>query len=123
MDLLTLREHLEGLRDGSHSVDDVLGVLRDLPFEDLDFAKIDHHRPLRTGYPEVVLGKGKTPEQVSRIVRSLAGRGNPVLVTKTDRLAHRACLETTPDAVFNELSGTIVAPAPHPSHQKTACWF
>ena len=118
MDLFTLRQHLEALRDGTRSVDDVLDVLRDLPFEDLDFAKIDHHRPLRTGYPEVVLGKGKTPEQVSRIVRSLADRGNPVLVTKTSRCAHLACLETTPNAVFNELSGTIVAPGPHPSPLK-----
>ena len=114
MDAFDLRQHLEALRDGSQSVDGVLQVLRDFPYEDLDFAKIDHHRPLRTGYPEVVMGKGKTPQQVSRIVASLAGRGNPVLVTKTDRQAHAAAVKDTPQAVFNELAQTIVAPSSKP---------
>lgn len=111
MDDLDLRQHLEALRDGSQSVDGVLQVLRDLPYEDLDYAKIDHHRPLRTGFPEVVFGRGKSPEQVSRIVVSLAGRGNPVLVTKTGRLAHTAVVEQLPQAIFNELAQTIVVPS------------
>ena len=114
MDDLDLRQHLEALRDGSQSVDGVLRVLRDLPYEDLDYAKIDHHRPLRTGFPEVVLGKGKTPEQVSRIVASLAGRGNPVLVTKTGRSAYTAVMELLPQAVFNESAQTIVVPSANP---------
>ena len=109
-----LRRHLEALRDGSQSVDGVLEALRNLPYEDLDFARVDHHRPLRTGYPEVVLGRGKTPEQVSRIVASLAGRGNAVLVTRSDRSAYEACLDLTPGAQFNELSQTIVVPSPNP---------
>ena len=96
-------------------MDGVLQFLRDLPYEDLDFAKIDHHRPLRTGFPEVVLGEGKTPAQVSQIVASLAGRGNPVLVTKTGRCAYDACLEKSPQAVFNELARTIVVPGPKPA--------
>ena len=95
-------------------MDGVLRVLRDLPYEDLDYAKIDHHRPLRTGFPEVVLGKGKTPEQVSRIVASLAGRGNPVLVTKTGRSAYTAVMELLPQAVFNESAQTIVVPSANP---------
>lgn len=107
-----LRHYLEALRDGSQSVDQVLELLRDLPFEDLDFAKIDHHRPLRTGYPEVVLGRGKTPQQVSKIVEALAGKGNPVLVTKTDPTAFEATLERTPSATYNELADAIVVPSP-----------
>jgi len=95
-------------------VDGVLQVLRDLPYEDLDYAKIDHHRPLRTGFPEVVLGKGKSPEQVSRIVASLAGRGNPVLVTKAGRLAHEAVVKHLPQAIFNESAQTIVVPSANP---------
>ena len=95
-------------------MDGVLQVLRNFPYEDLDFAKIDHHRPLRTGFPEVVLGKGKTPQQVSRIVASLAGRGNPVLVTKTGRRAYAAAVKQTPQALFNELAQTIVVPSSRP---------
>ncbi len=109
-----IRQHLEALRDGRQGVEDVLEALRNLPYEDLDFAKVDHHRPLRTGFPEVVLGRGKTPEQVSRIVAALAGRGNPVLVTKTDQRAYDECLTRTPEAEFNALSGTIVVPSPNP---------
>ena len=87
--------------------------LRTLPYEDLGFAKIDHHRPLRTGFPEVVLGKGKRPEQVAAIVASLTGRGHPVLVTKTDPLAYEAVVQQTPEADYNELAGAIVVPGPH----------
>lgn len=114
MHISNLRHHLEALRNGSQSVEEVLKLLRDLPFEDLDFAKVDHHRPLRTGFPEVVLGLGKTPKQVSLIVESLAAKGNPVLVTKTDPAAFEATLERTPSAVYNELSKTIVAPGHQP---------
>ena len=66
-----LRRHLEALRDGGQSVDGMLEILRDLPYQDIGFAKIDHHRPLRKGFPEVVLGKGKSPEQISEIVENL----------------------------------------------------
>ena len=109
-----IRQHLEDLREGRQTVEGAMDALRNLPYEDLDFAKVDHHRPLRTGFPEVVFGRGKTPHQVSTIVASLAGRNNPVLVTKTDRAAHEACLARLPEAEFNELSGTIVVPSPLP---------
>ena len=105
-----LRRKLEELRQGDSSVDDLLEYLRDYPYQDLDFAKIDHHRPLRTGFPEVVLGRGKTPQQVATIVSSLLGRGNPVLVTKTDETTHQAVTGMTPDAIYHSLSGTIVVP-------------
>ena len=105
-----LRRHLEALRDGGQSVDGVLEILRDLPYQDIGFAKVDHHRPLRKGFPEVVLGIGKTPEQISEIVASLAGRGNPVLVTKTGVDAFNAVSKQTPSAQLNQLAGTIVVP-------------
>jgi len=105
-----LRHHLEALRDGSQSVDEVLQILRGLPFEDLDFAKVDHHRPLRTGFPEVVLGLGKTPEQVSKIVESLASQGNPVLVTKAGLGAFEATVRLTSAATYNELANFINVP-------------
>ncbi len=105
-----LRQRLEELRSGKRSVEDLVQFLRDYPYQDLDFAKIDHHRPLRTGFPEVVLGRGKTAEQVAKIVQSLAGRGQPTLVTKTDYAAYAAVLRQVPSATYHQLAQAIVVP-------------
>ena len=94
------------------TVDQAVSQLRDLPYQDIGFAKLDHHRPLRTGSPEVVLGKGKTPEQVTEIVAALKGRGYPVLVTKTDKGTFQRVIRDTPEATFNELANAIVVPCP-----------
>ncbi|HLF05028.1 MAG TPA: nickel pincer cofactor biosynthesis protein LarB [Dehalococcoidia bacterium] len=109
-----LRQRLEALQAGDQTVDQVLQVLRDLPYQDLGFAKLDHHRPLRTGSPEVVLGRGKTPEQVSSIVAALMGRGHAVLVTKTDQPTFQKVALLTPQAVYNSLAGAIVVPGTVP---------
>ena len=106
---------LHRLKYDGMSIDDALSSLRTLPYQDLGFAKVDHHRPLRTGFPEVVLGKGKTPEQVAAIVASLTGRGHPVLVTKTDPMAFEAVVRQTPEANYNELARAIVVPGPRSS--------
>lgn len=105
-----LRRRLEELQQGNCSVEDLMQYLRDYPYQDLDFARIDHHRPLRTGFPEVVLGRGKTPQQIAEIVQSLAGRGNPTLVTKTEETAFAAVVKLTPGATFNATAGAIVVP-------------
>src|SRR5215813_9417792 len=87
MDLRTL---LEQVRAGAVDVDAALERMRHLPFEDLGFAKVDHHRAIRHGMPEVVFGKGKTPDQVSAIVGTLAAREPNVLVTRaTPEVADR----------------------------------
>ena len=104
---------LHRLKYNGLSVDDALASLRTLPYENLGFAKIDHHRPLRTGFPEVVLGKGKTPEQVAAIVASLTGRRHPVLVTKTDPVAYEAVVRQTPEANYHDLARAIVVPGPN----------
>ena len=114
-----MRELLEKFKENGMSVDEALGHLRDLPYQDLGFAKVDHHRPLRTGSPEVVLGKGKTPSQVVEIVAALSGRGHPVLVTKTDRETFEGVVGTTPNATFNELASAIVVPASQPTPEET----
>src|SRR5436853_3423457 len=87
MDQGQLRSLFEQVRSGAVDLDTAMTRMRHLPFEDLGFAKVDHHRALRHGIPEVVFGKGKTPEQVSAIVASLMSRARNVLVT-------RACAET-----------------------------
>ena len=106
-----IRALLERLRDGELTIENALDKLRDFPFQDLGYARIDHHRPLRTGSPEVVLGKGKTPGQITGIVKALRGKGHPVLVTKAGPDAYAAVLEAAPEAQYHELAGAIVLPA------------
>ena len=74
---------LDGYKNGSMSVDDALARLRTLPFEDLGFANIDHHRSLRQGYPEVVFGAGKTDEELAGILRVMLKNEHNVLITRS----------------------------------------
>ena len=82
MDVDSLREILEGVRSGSMEVEAALTLLRDLPYEDLGSARLDHHRALRQGVPEVVFCQGKTTEQVVAIVEKLATRNRRVMATR-----------------------------------------
>ncbi|MCP4603819.1 MAG: nickel pincer cofactor biosynthesis protein LarB [Proteobacteria bacterium] len=79
-----LRKLLKDVQEGHTAVDDAIEELSTLPFADLGMAMVDHHRALRTGFPEVVLGQGKTVEQITAIVKELARQGNNVLVTRID---------------------------------------
>ena len=87
MDQDHLRTLLEQVRAGAVDIDAALERLRHLPYEDLGFAKVDHLRALRHGMPEVVFGKGKTPDQISAIVKSLLASSQNVLVTRADEHA------------------------------------
>jgi len=105
-----VRRLLEQVRTGRLKTDQALARLRHLPFEDLGFAKIDHHRALRLGYPEVVFGQGKRPAQVSGIVRRMLGvRGSRtnILVTRADARVYAAVRRVAPRARFHPLSGSI----------------
>src|SRR5437879_7151162 len=82
MNAESIRKLFDEVRKGRLSPDDAVQKLRHLPFEDLGFAKIDHHRALRAGMPEVILGTGKTPLQVVGIFRKLASHKHNVLVTR-----------------------------------------
>ena len=114
MDQASLLALLEGVRDGTVPVNEAMAALRDLPYQDLEYARLDHHRPLRTGWPEVVMGQGKTPGQIAGIVPALAGRGHPVLVTRASAEAYEAVSRVVPSAEYRQLSGCIVAPADPP---------
>jgi NCAIR mutase (PurE)-related protein len=78
----------------------ILEALRAQPFEDLGFARIDHHRSLRQGFPEVVLGLGKTPAQIAAISAEIASRGSTLLVTRATPAAFEAVLERLSDAIY-----------------------
>ena len=82
MDTERLGELLESVRRGKLSVAQALERLRHMPFEDLGFAKVDHHRPLRQGFPEVILGEGKSPGEIAAIARTLRRRRANVLITR-----------------------------------------
>jgi pyridinium-3,5-biscarboxylic acid mononucleotide synthase len=102
-----LRGLLEQVRTGSVDIDAALDRLRHMPFEDLGFAKVDHHRALRHGIPEVVFGLGKTPAQVSAIVASLLTRSQNVLVTRATEETAERILAEVPDAEHFPASGAI----------------
>ena len=89
MDPAKLRELLEKVRAGEADIDAAMGELKDLPFVDLGYAVVDHHRALRQGTPEVILGEGKTAEQVTGIATELARTGQNVLITRLS-VAHAA---------------------------------
>jgi NCAIR mutase (PurE)-related protein len=84
MDPVKLRELLDQVRAGQATVDDAVAALRQLPFAELGYATVDHHRALRQGVPEVILGDGKTAEQIAGIAKELARTGQNVLVTRLD---------------------------------------
>jgi NCAIR mutase (PurE)-related protein len=107
MDQEQLRKLLEQVRDGATDVDAALERLRHMPFEDLGFAKVDHHRALRHGMPEVIFAKGKTPEQVAQIAARLLERAPNVLITRADSKTAEQVLALTPDAEHFPLSGAI----------------
>jgi pyridinium-3,5-biscarboxylic acid mononucleotide synthase len=103
-----IRKLLERVRVGRLTVAQAIGRLKRLPFEDLGFAKIDHHRALRQGYPEVVFAKGKTPEQVGAIVRGMLREGSHnILVTRADRRTYARVRRLARGARFYPLSGAI----------------
>jgi hypothetical protein len=83
------------------------GLMADAAVEDLGFARVDHHRSARTGFPEVVFGQGKTPAQIARIAEAIVGRGHTLLVTRTDAAAYEAVTKVVPDARWHELARLI----------------
>jgi NCAIR mutase (PurE)-related protein len=107
MDPQDLKELLEHVREGSVSPDEAAKRLAKLPYEDLGFAKIDHHRALRRGFPEAVFGEGKTPEQIVGIVERIAGHGQRVLVTRTCAEVHRQVAAVRPEARYHEAARCI----------------
>ncbi len=106
-----LRSLLERVRSGALGVDaaqaEVAASMRGAPFEDLGFARVDHHRAIRQGFPEVVFGAGKTPQQVADIAARIVGADQTLLVTRTDAAAFAAVRERVPDAVFHAEAGVV----------------
>jgi NCAIR mutase (PurE)-related protein len=109
MDEARLRALLTRVGRGDVDVEEALEILRHLPFEDLGFAKVDHHRALRNGGAEVVYCPGKTPEQVREIVARLIVRTDNIMATRANEQVHREILKVAPGAVYSPEARMVIA--------------
>jgi NCAIR mutase (PurE)-related protein len=114
MDERRLEQLLEEVRGGRIDVPAAVERLRTLPYEDVGFARLDHHRGLRQGLPEVVFCQGKTVPQVAELVERLAGEGGAVLATRATPEMFDAVRARVPGAVHDPVARTIVVPDPQP---------
>ncbi|MGA8029126.1 MAG: nickel pincer cofactor biosynthesis protein LarB [Bryobacteraceae bacterium] len=107
MDAQQIQQLLEQVRDGRASVETAMDSLRHLPFEDLGFAKVDHHRAMRHGMPEVILGQGKTADQVEGIAAALLAKSQNLLLTRaTEEMAARVAALAS-EAEYFPASGVV----------------
>jgi NCAIR mutase (PurE)-related protein len=107
------KEKIKGLlcavRDGHVDPDDALKQLAGLPYEDITIARVDHHRELRTGFPEVVFGQGKTPEQIVAIAERIVANGSNLLITRSTEDVYAKVLEVAPQSQFHREARMITA--------------
>ncbi len=103
----SLKKLLEDVKEGGTDIDSALKQLKDFEYKDLGFAKIDNHRIIRTGYPEVIFCQGKTPEQVAEIVGYMNTRESNILGTRASEEMFREVEKLCPEAVYNKLARTI----------------
>jgi pyridinium-3,5-biscarboxylic acid mononucleotide synthase len=114
----SIRNLFEQVRHGKLSADDAVARLRHLPFEDLGFAKVDHHRALRAGMPEVIFGEGKTPAQVAGIFARLAKHGGNILATRATEKQFAAVKKKIRAVQYRELARAIVLHRDRTRHGK-----
>ena len=108
MDELALRKLLTDVQSGIKPIEDAVSEIKKLPYTDMGFAKVDHHRELRTGYPEVIFCPGKTTEHIRRIMLELLKADANILATRASKEIYDEIIETIPDAVYHELCRAIV---------------
>jgi len=120
MDSERIQQLLEQVRSREIGVEDAVRELRGLPFEDLGFAKVDTHRLMRTGFPEVVFCQSKTPEQVRDILARLATKSHRVMGTRAGREHFDKALEAVPNAIYHEVARIIEVPGDMPVGERPA---
>lgn len=102
-----LKELLINVKNGDQSLEEAFAALKELPFSDLGFAMVDHHRQLRNGYPEVIYCEGKTSEQITGIMSHMTQKGSNVLGTRATLAMYEAVKAALPTATYNVLGRTI----------------
>ena len=108
MEQSQIEDLLKEVREGRTEVADAMERLRDLPYEDMGFARLDHHRSLRTGMPEVIFAAGKTVEQVAKIFERMAKAGGNVLATRASSEMYAAVQAIVAEAKYNPVARTIM---------------
>ena len=103
-----MKEILKKFKEGKISLDDVLDKIKRLPYEDLDFAKIDTHRILRKGYPETIFCQGKTIHQILTIIKTMMKNNHNILLTKANKEIFTDVQKTYSNAEYNKLAKTII---------------
>lgn len=101
---MDLRKLLEDVKDNNLQIDDALKKLKDLPYEDLGYANIDHHRSVRNGYPEVIYCKGKSDEHILGIIEKMNEKGSNILGTRCEKTTFDKISKLYPSAKYDELS-------------------
>lgn len=114
MDPDRLKQLLGEVQSGALAPDDALSKLKSLPFDDLGFAKVDHHRQLRTGFPEVVFGAGKTADQIVKIAQAIRANGQNALVTRVEPEKAAEIQATLPDVEYRSDARAAVLIAKEP---------
>ncbi len=107
MDIDVIKRLLENYKAGDVSINDVLEKIRELPYKDIGFAKVDNHRKIRCGFPEVIFCLGKSPEQVVKIVEHIVAGENDVLATRATKEIYEVVSREFPEAVYHEQARTI----------------
>ncbi|HDH96910.1 MAG TPA: nickel pincer cofactor biosynthesis protein LarB [Proteobacteria bacterium] len=102
-----LKEILKRVSSGELSVDEAMAELKTLPFEDMGFAHLDHHRAVRLGFPEVVFAQGKTPQQIKQIAKRIVDAGSRLLITRASPEHYRAVKDEIGGAQYHELARAI----------------
>ncbi len=104
-----LRSLLENVKEGQTDINSALDKLKTLPFEDLGYAKVDHHRTIRNGYPEVIYCPGKSVDHIKGIVEHMiAHKDNNIIASRAEKAVYEGIKEVTPDAEYYELARTVV---------------
>jgi len=101
---ILLKGILEQVHQGLLSVDDAVIKLKDFPYQDLGFAKVDHHRELRKGFPEIIYGLGKTEDQIKKISEAILDKGSNLLITKIEESVYSNLKKSLPQLKYNNLA-------------------
>ena len=104
---MDLRDLLENIKDNKLSIDDALEKLKNLPYEDIGYANIDHHREIRTGYPEVIYCEGKSDEHILGIIERMMEKGSNILGTRCRKETFEKIKEIYPNCEYEELSKVL----------------
>jgi NCAIR mutase (PurE)-related protein len=108
MDAGTLKQLLKSVASGRVTVDEAVTRLKRLPFEDLTYARVDHHRPLRKGFPEVIFGQGKSPEHILGIMKAMVEQGDTVMVTRLSPEKAGVITAQYPNATYHREARVLV---------------